>query len=126
MTPAAVFAATLVAAGTASAATAQAPPRCGPTSQARACAGPVAVGARYRVTIETHCGVRGAYFGGRLWRAAPPLSDGSDNPPRGWGNPLQVGVMRRVSARHAEFRAPGGLVARFVPAPAGWQLANCN
>jgi hypothetical protein len=54
------------------------------------------------------------------------LSDGSDNPARGWDNPLQVGVMRLVGARHAEFRAPGGFLARFVPAPAGWQLENCN
>jgi hypothetical protein len=86
----------------------------------------VTVGTRYRVMIQTHCGVRGAYFGGRLWRAAPPLRDGSDNPPRGWDNPLQVGVMRLVGARHAEFRAPGGLVARFVPAPAGRHLEDCN
>jgi hypothetical protein len=75
----------------------------------------VTVGTRYRVMIETHCGVRGAYFGGRLWPAAPPSSDGSDSPPRGWDNPLQVGVMRLVDARHAEFRAP-----------AGRQLENCN
>ena len=86
----------------------------------------IEVGHWYPFRLGTHCGIRSAYFGGRFWRARPVLSDGSDNPPRGWGNPDQIGQMRLVSERVAEFRADGDLVARFVPAGHSWRPDRCE
>jgi hypothetical protein len=78
------------------------------------------------VALYTHCGVIAAYFDGRLWRAAPKLSDGSGYPPRGWDNPYQRGTMRLLRAKLTEFRAKRSLVARFVPVPRNWHLNRCD
>jgi hypothetical protein len=83
------------------------------------------VGARYRLDLGTHCGIRDAWFDGRLWLAKPQLSDGSDNPPRGWGNPWQRGTIRLVTRTRAVFRA-GRLVARFRPAPRSYRSRACE
>jgi hypothetical protein len=79
-------------------------------------------------TLRTHCGILSAFFAGRLWIARPPLSDGSGNPPRGWGNPSAHGTMRFVSDREAEFRSDSGRVAHFVPARPGQRdpAAGCE
>src|SRR5205823_5894526 len=69
---------------------------CTPKSAQQACAGPLANRVRYLYVLRTHCGILDAYFAGRLWRANPPLSDGSGNPPRGWENPESLGTMRLV------------------------------
>ena len=97
---------------------------CFPGAKQRVCTGPVVGGRSYRYELYTHCGVRNAYFAGRWWLAAPPLDDGSGNPPRGWDNPTQVGKMRLTTRRRAEFRA-GRLVARFRPAPRGYRTPLC-
>ena len=97
---------------------------CFPGAKRRVCTGPVVVGRGYRYELYTHCGIRDAYFGGRWWLAAPPLDDGSANPPRGWGNPTQEGRMRLTAPRRAEFRA-GRLVARFRPAPRLYRPRLC-
>ena len=100
---------------------------CSPRSARPACAGPVRRGASYLYVLRTHCGILDAYFNGRLWRASPPLSDGSGNPPRGWDNPEQLGGMRLLHRDVAEFRARGKkLVARFTPAPSGWKVGVCE
>jgi hypothetical protein len=99
---------------------------CAPQVKRRACTGPLAIGRHYRVALYTHCGVIAAYFDGRLWRAAPKLSDGSGNPPRGWDNPYQRGTMRLLRARLTEFRAKRSLVARFVPVSRNWHLNRCD
>lgn len=100
---------------------------CSPRSARPACAGPAQVGVRYLHVLRTHCGILGTYFDGRLWRASPPLSDGSGNPPRGWDNPEQLGKMRLLRDDRAEFQARGkSLVARFTPAPSGWKLEICD
>ncbi len=57
-------------------------------------------------TLYTHCGIRFAQFDGRVW-ATIPLSDGSGNPPEGWGNPGQPGTVDVMSERRALFTAPG-------------------
>lgn len=64
-------------------------------------------------TMYTHCGIRFAKIGGRWFEAGRPLSDGSDNPPPGWGNPSQPGTIRMLSASVAEFRDSLGHVVRF-------------
>lgn len=99
---------------------------CAPSSARPGCAGPVTVGIRYLYVLRTHCGIRAAYFAGRLWRARPPLTDGSGNPPRGWANPESVGTMRLVRGDAAEFRQSEKLVARFSPAPRHWKTLACE
>ena len=64
-------------------------------------------------TLYTHCGIRFAKIGGRWFEADRPLSDGSGNPPPGWGNPSQPGSIRMLSASAAEFRDNLGHVVRF-------------
>ena len=64
-------------------------------------------------TLYTHCGIRFAKIGGRWFEADRPLSDGSGNPPPGWGNPVQPGTIRMLSASVAEFRDSLGHVVRF-------------
>ena len=43
--------------------------------------------------LFTHCGIQYARVGNRYYQAIPPLSDGSGNPPPGWGNPYQPGTL---------------------------------
>jgi hypothetical protein len=64
-------------------------------------------------TLYTHCGIDNAKIGGRWFEADHPLSDGSGNPPPGWGNPFQPGTIRMLSATVAEFRDSLGHVVRF-------------
>jgi len=71
------------------------------------------IGGQYRHEISTHCGIVATVFDRREWLADPPLSDGNANPPRGWDNPTEVGVIRLVDADHAEFSGRNGGVARF-------------
>lgn len=63
--------------------------------------------------LTTHCGIRSAVVGGAYYVADPMLSDGRGNPPPGWGNPFQKGVMTVRSDGSAEFVA-GSLRAGFV------------
>ena len=63
--------------------------------------------------LYTHCGISAANIGGRWFAADHPLSDGSGNPPPGWGDPDQPGTIRMLSATAAEFRDSLGHVVRF-------------
>jgi hypothetical protein len=100
---------------------------CAPTIERTVCAGPVAIGVRYLYVLRTHCGIFDTYFAGRLWRANPPLSDGSGNPPRGWDNPEALGAIRLVSTTLAEFRTQDQTrIARFTPAPRQWKVVVCE
>jgi hypothetical protein len=81
-------------------------PPCGPGAE---------IGTPYPFKLFTHCGILGAYFDARFWRAEPQLSDGSGNPPPGWGNPYEVGEMRLLSRDVSEFRSRTDSHARFVP-----------
>lgn len=68
----------------------------------------IARGEPYR--LYTHCGIQWARIDGTFWRATPPLSDGSGNPPRGWGNPFQQGTLFFRSRTRAEFTTSAGSV----------------
>lgn len=70
-------------------------------------------------TLRTHCGVLSAWVDGRLWLADPPLSDGSGNPPPGWGFNETRGTWRELGQSQAEFRARSGKVAHFTLARPG-------
>lgn len=60
--------------------------------------------------LYTHCGIEWARIDGTFWRATRPLSDGSGNPPAGWGNPVQNGTLVFTGATKATFRSPAGTV----------------
>lgn len=68
-------------------------------------------------SLYTHCGIIDARIDGKWYQAAPPLSGGSGNPPAGWGNPYQEGVIRKVSATEAIFTDTKGHNVRFVLHP---------
>ena len=53
--------------------------------------------------LYTHCGIDYARVGNRYYEATPPLSDGSGNPPPGWGNPYQPGILTVISPTQAVF-----------------------
>jgi hypothetical protein len=77
---------------------------------------PAAIGQPYWHMLFTHCGIVGTRFAGRNWVAEPVLDDGNGNPPTGWGNPFQPGVMTLTSQDHAEFKSRNGeLEATFRP-----------
>lgn len=71
-----------------------------------------------RLTLRTHCGVLSASVDGKLWLASPPISDGSGNPPPGWGENETTGRWRQTGT-HATFRSSSGKVAHFVRARRG-------
>ena len=58
--------------------------------------------------LYTHCGVDEARIGSQYFEATHPLSDGSGNPPAGWGNPYQAGTMTRMSPAVAVFTDSAG------------------
>lgn len=66
------------------------------------------VGNPYR--LYTHCGIEWARIDGTFWRANQPLSDGSGNPPPGWGNPFQDGSLDLIGRTSARFTSPAGTV----------------
>jgi hypothetical protein len=63
--------------------------------------------------LYTHCGVNEARIGGRYYVADHPVSDGQGNPPPGWGNPYQHGMMTISAPGAAVFRDRLGHVVRF-------------
>ncbi|HWH32716.1 MAG TPA: hypothetical protein VNU01_08590 [Egibacteraceae bacterium] len=76
------------------------------------------VGQPYLYRLYTHCGIEATWWNGAWWDADPPLSDGSGNPPPGWGNPYQDGVIVQVSETRLEFTGDEGQRAAFRPRPA--------
>jgi hypothetical protein len=72
------------------------------------CGSQAHAGQPYR--LYTHCGIVWARIDSTFWRADPPLSDGSGNPPAGWGNPYQDGTLVRISPTTARFDSPAGSV----------------
>ena len=67
--------------------------------------------------LYTHCGVDEAKIGDAFYEAMTPLSDGSGNPPAGWGNPYQAGTMTLVSTTRAVFTDKAGHRVVFAVRP---------
>lgn len=67
--------------------------------------------------LYTHCGIDELHVNGRWYEADPPLSDGNGNPPRGWENPYQQGVVWFVSDTEVLFTDDAGHRVRFVLRP---------
>lgn len=68
-------------------------------------------------TLYTHCGISEARISGRYYQAVHPLSDGSGNPPAGWGNPYQAGTMTLLSETEAVFTDKAGHRVLFALRP---------
>jgi hypothetical protein len=68
-------------------------------------------------SLYTHCGINEANINGRWYEASEPLSDGSGNPPPGWGNPSQQGVITFTSPTEAVFTDAAGHRVLFVLRP---------
>ena len=63
--------------------------------------------------LYTHCGINNFMAYGKYFaRIGGSLSDGSGNPPDGWGNPIQRGTLT-LSGDTAVFRDKLGHVERF-------------
>lgn len=63
--------------------------------------------------LYTHCGINELTVNGKYFqRVGGPLSDGSGNPPSGWGNPYQHGTLS-VSGDIVIFRDDLGHAEKF-------------
>ena len=60
--------------------------------------------------LYTHCGIRWAMIRGTVWYAEHEMSDGNGNPPEGWGNPVQSGLLSFQSRTVATFTSSAGRV----------------
>ncbi len=69
--------------------------------------------------LYTHCGIDYVQVGNRYYEATPPLSDGSGNPPPGWGNPYQAGTLTVISPTQAVFTDKAGHRVVFTLVPSG-------
>ena len=77
-----------------------------------AASGRVRLGVPYRFTLSTHCGLGSLVdFDGSFWDVA---GDGGPNPPPGFGNPSDQGVMTLTSVDQAVYRSSQGVAATFV------------
>ena len=90
----------------------------GPAAQVATPAAPsvtaaTAAGSPQPYQLYTHCGIDEARIGNRYFEAVHPLSDGSGNPPPGWGNPYQQGTMTLLSPTEAVFRDRAGHQVQF-------------
>ncbi len=83
--------------------------------------GRVTQGVRYGFRLFTHCGLEsptGPDFDGSFWRSVGPADDGSGNPPVGFGNPYDNGIMVLVSANLAQYHSSSGATVSFSRASA--------
>jgi hypothetical protein len=88
------------------------------------CGPGVAVGSHWTYEIYTHCGIQWIYLDGRFWRPDPVMPD--FNPPEGWGNPVDEGVLTLEDAERALYLSQGGDQVVFVPAPAEYEPPLCQ
>lgn len=77
--------------------------------------------------LYTHCGINDLMAYGRYFKhIGGSLSDGSGNPPDGWGNPYQPGSLS-VSGDIAVFRDKLGHIERFKAAKQpDMSVARCS
>jgi len=79
----------------------------------------ITVGHSVPYRLYTHCGILSSSINGETYYADPPLSDGSGNPPAGWGNPYTDGDMTLQTVTTAVFDDHAGHTARFTNTPMG-------
>ncbi|MDO5699014.1 MAG: hypothetical protein Q4G51_13680 [Dermatophilus congolensis] len=73
------------------------------------------VGTKMPLSLYTHCGIAGFHLGGRWYaREGGELSDGNGNPPAGWGDPTQEGMIAlNADASVATFTDEAGHTETF-------------
>jgi|SRR5450631_1591893 hypothetical protein len=76
--------------------------------------------------LYTHCGVLSASINGHIFYAEPALTDGSGNPPQGWGNPYDDGEMTLRSLTTADFRDSAGHSPHFTRLLQGPGIPTCS
>lgn len=84
--------------------------------------GSVIQGVVYRFRLYTHCGLDNSVsfdFDGGFWDpiGTTATSDGSGNPPEGFGNPYDDGTIQLFSHDHAEYRSESGVIVRLMRYP---------
>ncbi|SNQ46200.1 conserved hypothetical protein [Frankia canadensis] len=67
--------------------------------------------------LYTHCGISEAHYQDRYYELVPPLHDGNLNPPDGWGNPYQNGILTPVSRTEVVFTDDAGHRVTFTLRP---------
>ena len=78
--------------------------------------GHASVGVAYRFPLYTHCGLGwppAMDFDGSFWDLKGPASDVSGNPPAGYGNPYDRGMLTLISPALAQYRSSSGLVSQW-------------
>lgn len=91
----------------------------------------VTIGVHYRFTLFTHCGLEwpvAVDFDGSFWRpiGPGPASDGNGNPPPGFANPVDHGIMTLLSPTLAEYRTSSGTAMRFSRRTGEQRAAMCS
>jgi hypothetical protein len=88
-------------------------------------------GIPYRFSLYTHCGLGypiAVDFNGSFWQPTDPsmASPQNGNPPAGFANPTDQGVMILLSASQAEYHSSHGAVVEFRPRQGSVTTALCS
>ncbi len=80
--------------------------------------GRASVGVHYRYQLYTHCGLDwppAMDLDGSFWdpTGPGPSSDGSGNPPTGYGNPYDQGTVTLISPTLTQYRSSSGAVMQW-------------
>lgn len=91
--------------------------------------GRVSLNVAYRMTIFTHCGLDwpiAVDFDGSFWDPTGDAGQGTGNPPAGFGNPTDPGVMTLVGIDTATYRSQHGKVVQFQRHPGPRAAVPCS
>jgi hypothetical protein len=91
--------------------------------------GHVSVNVPYRLTIFTHCGLDwpvAVDFDGSFWDPLGDAAQGTGNPPAGFGNPTDRGVMTLVKSDTAIYRSEHGDAVQFHRHPGPRAAVPCS
>ncbi|EIV95123.1 hypothetical protein [Frankia sp. QA3] len=80
-------------------------------------AGPEQLGPAVPYGLSTHCGISEARYQDHYYELVPSLHDGNFNPPDGWGNPSQIGILTPVSETEVVFTDDAGHRVTFTLRP---------
>jgi hypothetical protein len=78
--------------------------------------GRASLGVSYQFRLYTHCGLDWPLamdFDGSFWDPIGVASDGNDNPPPGYGNPIDHGVITLISPTLTQYRSSTGSVIQW-------------
>ena len=84
---------------------------------------PTAAPAGSPYNLYTHCGIHEALVEGTYFVADKALDDGHGNPPEGWKNPYQAGVIT-VTGATAVFHDDAGHTVAFHARPGATAFLN--